>query len=312
MRLTDLFRRPGTAPATPRALVVGFFSTAGDVGSLDVVRGWLEAEALAYDVAPFARRVAAEFPGTLDQRRVDPSSYSHLIVVCGPCWEAELRRNRITRARFGHCRWIGVNLTMIAPLSDWNPFDALLERDSDRVENADLAFLADPPAMQGLAGLCLVGKQVEYGDRQQLAAVGRAFRAAAARHGLAAIDIDTRWPLVRNRSGLDGPAALISAMARCDVVLTNRLHGMVYALKAGTPPVAIDGISGGAKVMAQARAIGWTLAAPADIADDKWLDRALDEALAPGARDAARDAATRARAGLQPLKGLFSQALGPR
>ena len=39
-----------------------------------------------------------------------------------------------------------------------------------------------------------------------------------------------------------------SLIARMDVVLTTRLHGLVLALKHGVPVVAIDPIAGGAKL----------------------------------------------------------------
>jgi hypothetical protein len=45
--------------------------------------------------------------------------------------------------------------------------------------------------------------------------------------------------------------------SRLDLVLTDRLHGMVLALQAGTPAVVVDSIEGGAKVWAQAQRLEW-------------------------------------------------------
>jgi polysaccharide pyruvyl transferase WcaK-like protein len=44
-----------------------------------------------------------------------------------------------------------------------------------------------------------------------------------------------------------------------DVVITSRLHGLVFSLKNGIPVVAIDPVAGGAKITAQAKAVGWPL-----------------------------------------------------
>jgi hypothetical protein len=43
-------------------------------------------------------------------------------------------------------------------------------------------------------------------------------------------------------------------MRRVDVLLTNPLHGLVYALHNGVPTIAVDPVAGAAKLAAQARA----------------------------------------------------------
>jgi exopolysaccharide biosynthesis predicted pyruvyltransferase EpsI len=66
---------------------------------------------------------------------------------------------------------------------------------------------------------------------------------------MAVIAIDTR--LDENRTGLRTAGEVESLIARMDVVLTTRLHGMVLALKNGVPAIAIDSVAGGAKVRRQ-------------------------------------------------------------
>ena len=51
-------------------------------------------------------------------------------------------------------------------------------------------------------------------------------------------------------------------IARSDVVVTTRLHGLVLALKNGVPALAVDPVAGGAKVAAQAAAWGWPVLLP--------------------------------------------------
>ncbi len=69
-----------------------------------------------------------------------------------------------------------------------------------------------------------------------------------------------------------------------DAVVTTRLHGLALSIKNGVPPLVIDPISGGRKVIAQARALGWNVAFTADDIEDLRLQRALDYCLSETAR----------------------------
>lgn len=93
------------------------------------------------------------------------------------------------------------------------------------------------------------------------------------------------------------------------LVLTTRMHGMVHALKGGVPVVAVDPISGGAKVQRQAKLAGWPAVLTADELSEKTLREALDYCLTSGARDAARACAERARELLLPVRDEFVAAL---
>jgi hypothetical protein len=75
------------------------------------------------------------------------------------------------------------------------------------------------------------------------------------------VPVDTRLAHGDWRS--PATAAQVEAViARADVVVTTRLHGLVLALKQGVPVLAVDPVAGGAKVAAQAAACGWPVLLP--------------------------------------------------
>lgn len=266
-----------------RALLTGHFSTVGDIECIEIVRHWLGAMGIPYDVASFSESVRAKLPGATDLATVDPRSYSHLVMICGPVWKEQLEELKFDLARFRHCVRIGINLTLIAPVQVWNPFDILLERDSNRMTRPDLTLLADTKSVPIVVGRCLVRKQSSYAGRERHDQARQLFDDLIQRRDFAALDLDTRW--YRDGNGLRTPAHFISALRRIDLLFTNRLHGMVYALKAGVPVVAIDAIEGGAKVFAQAEAIGWPQCIPIERATPERLDAAVDWCLSPQARE---------------------------
>ena len=87
--------------------------------------------------------------------------------------------------------------------------------------------------------------------------------------------VDTRLAQREWRS--PATAAQVEAViARADVVVTTRLHGLVLALKNGVPALAIDPVADGAKVAAQAAAWGWPVLLPRSappVLDRDELDR---------------------------------------
>lgn len=278
-------------------LLVGFFSTVGDIECLNVVRTALDTRGIGYDVAAYSRGIGRSLAGSLDLKSVVPGDYAGLMVICGPCWPGIFRQFGLDIDAFAGRRRIGVNLTMIEPLSTWNPFHVLLGRDADEVARADLSF-AGPSDKSDVVGLCVVGRQPEYGKRQRLDQSTAQLLALLARKGAARVDIDTRWPEHRNRSRLRNGQEVLALMGRMDVVLTNRLHGLVFALRSGTPAVVIDGIAGGGKVNAQARALGWPAIAQAATVTESQLDELYDWCRSAEARTAAEAASSQARQSL--------------
>jgi len=122
-----------------QVLIAGWFSfeqmgaTAGDLYSQDIVKEWLEKNKISCDVA-----FETPFQGGVKWREVDPNKYSYVIFICGPFgngWPITDFLDYFTGVKI-----IGINLSMLQTLEEWNPFDLLLERDSTRRVNPDLVF----------------------------------------------------------------------------------------------------------------------------------------------------------------------------
>src|SRR5262249_15620796 len=137
--------------------------------------------------------------------------------------------------RFAGCYKVGLDLSMIRPVGEWNPFDVLLERDSDRAARPDLSFLCRRPRVP-VVGVALVHPQREYGPRGRHAEADAALGRLLAAREAALVRIDTR--LDENATGLRTAAEVESLIARVDLMVTTRLHGMVLALKNGVPALA--------------------------------------------------------------------------
>jgi hypothetical protein len=287
-----------------KALVAGWFSfqgmgaTAGDLMARDVACDWLDAAGYACDVA-----VAAPFTHArgVDWRGAAPSEYDCVVFVCGPVGNGppvdEFLEHFRDRPK------IGLDVTMLQKLSEWNPFDLLIERDSDRTANPDLA-LASRAAKVPVVGVILAHPQKEYKKAGLHATANAAFHRLTRARECAVLYIDTRldpW----NQFGLRTAAEIESLIAKTDVVLTTRLHGMVLALKNGVPALVIDPVNGGAKLTRQARVLGWPMIFSADSATDDALAAAFDESLTGPARAAARDAAERGRLELRVIGARF-------
>jgi SAM-dependent methyltransferase len=263
-------------PARSKSLVVGWFSfeeghaTAGDLRARDVVCGWLDFAAYPYDCA-----TAPPFRGGVDWRQVDPTDYPRVVFVCGPFGKGACEAEFL--GRFAKSTILGVDLTMLETLEEWNPFDLLWERDSSGAARPDVVFGAGQSRVP-VVGVCLV-EPYEGGD---VDAANVAIRRLTSSREMAVVEIDTR--LDCNATGLRSPAEVESLIARMDVLMTTRLHGLVFALKNGVPALAIDVEKGGAKLLRQARTVGW----PAAFSIDYFTDAALQDALAYCLSDEAR------------------------
>ena len=280
----------GSARPGARALVAGWFSwpgygaTAGDLMAADVACEWL-AEA----GVPFDRALAPPFAGGVDWHGVDPKAYSHLVFVCGPCGNGEPLTHLL--AAFDHCYRVGLDLSMLQVVGEWNPFHLLLERDSDRAVRPDISLLCRQP-LAPVAGLCLDDSRRKDDARRLLAA-----------REVAVVPIDAR--LDETVTGRRTPAEVESLIARTDVVLTTEVQGANLALKNGVPPLVIDPVAGGAEVRRRAAALGWPVVFDADALDERALNEALDYCLTAAARTLAQQCADRARARLQNVRREF-------
>lgn len=291
-----------------RSLIAGWFSfdgmgaTAGDVLAAGVARRWLEETGRRVDVT-----AVPPLPGDLTLDDADPADYDELVFVCGPFGNGWPIPDLL--ARFANARLIGLDLSMLQPLAQWNPFDVLVERESDRRSHPDLALASDEPDVP-VIGLVEVHPQREYGDRARHEEVGRVIRAALAETSGAVVPIDTR--LDANAGGLRTAAEVESLIARCDVIVTTRLHGMVLALKNGVPAVVVDPIAGGAKVSRQAEKLGWSVLFTPESATSAAVREAILRCLEDAAMRAQALASVRqAREELTRARIEFLTALGP-
>jgi hypothetical protein len=284
---------------TPRVLVAGWFSfpwmgaTAGDLIAARVVCAWLAAAAVPHDVA-ISEALRSATSDAVDWERVDPAAYSHAVFVCGPLGDGEPFTS--LHRRFRDVTWIGMNLSMLRHLEQWNPFDVLIERDSDRDVNPDLTFAA-PPAAIPVVGVVLVHPQREYPDGRH-EAVQRVIDESLATGRYARVAIDTCFD-PPNTTGLRTAAEVESVISRMDAIVTTRLHGLVLALKSGVPAVAVDPIVGGAKITKQVDVLEWPALVAAERCDAAAIEAALVWCLTEEARALARRVASRARDALE-------------
>jgi hypothetical protein len=288
-----------------KVLVAGWFSfeqmgaTAGDLMVRDSVCEWLRRAGISFDLA-----LAAPFVGGVDWQSLDSSGYSHIVFVCGPFGNGPPVTEFL--AKFAGIKLIGVNLTMLEALGTWNPFDLLIERDSSRTSRPDMAFLSRQGRVP-VVGVVLIHPQPEYGDSDLHHAANDAIHRLVASRELSAVRIDTRLDV--NKTGLRTPAEVESLIARMDVVLTTRLHGLVLALKNDVPVVVIDPVAGGAKIRRQAESIGWTPVFSADKLNDFEIQQAFENCLSLEARHKASECRLRAHDLLARVQDQFTAGL---
>ncbi len=290
---------PGAAAARPqgvgRVLVVGWSSvlhgeaTAGDVLSMAAVAAAVADAGYAVDTAWSAVMRPA---GGLALDDADPARYSHLVFACGPLHGEPVLE---LHERFRASTRIAVGVSVLDPADPAvTGFDLVVPRDVAGTEGRrDLAATVAVAAVP-VVGVFLTHGQQEYAGRRRHEAVTGVLAGWLRGRAEATLDLDTRldprdWRLAAT------PGQLESVVRRLDAVVTTRLHGLVLALKNGVPAVAVDPVSGGAKVTAQARAWGWPVLA-ADGLTPPALDAALDHALSDAGRAAAHAAAGSATA----------------
>ncbi|MEV5711833.1 polysaccharide pyruvyl transferase family protein [Actinoallomurus sp. NPDC052274] len=279
-----------------RVLVTGWFSfvhgevTAGDALALDSVASALTRAGIPYDEAwsPVFR------PDAMSLREADPARYTHLVFVCGPIHGDQVRG---LHERYAGCHRIAVGVSVIDPADPAvTGFHRVLARDGLGEPCRDLAGLpeGDPP----VAGIVLARGQGEYGARRRHDDVAVRLTGWLGGRDCAALPLDTRldsrdWRLCSTSD------QFVAVMRRLDVVVTTRLHGLVLALRAGVPVLAVDPIDGGGKVSAQAGVWEWP-ALPASAGTTEF-DAAWAWCLSEEGRRAARDRAATPSAALDRL-----------
>lgn len=288
-----------------RALVIGWFSfewmgtTAGDSIAANVACAWLDSAGIPHDVAVLEPLTANEVAAA----QVVPEAYDTLLFVCGPIGDGPPLNTFLNR--FPHARKFALNVTLLQSRADWNPFVSIVERDSVERVNPDITFAA-ANAEAPVVGQIYVGPQEEYPTHRHDLAED-AFTHALAGRDIAVMPIDTRLDV--NRYGLVSPAQIEAAIAKMDAVVTTRLHGAVLALRRHVPPVVIDSVPGGTKVLAQMRRIGWPLVFHTGDLDATKVGEALDFALTGDARELAAECAAAAAEAVDDVRQEFLLAL---
>src|SRR5687767_8607566 len=106
-----------------RVLVAGWFSfpdmgtTAGDIIAKDIICDWLKEAGIDFDAAVDPR---FDQPLSVEWKTVSPANYTDLIFVCGPFGNGWPVTELLEK--FSHCRFSGINLSLLQSLSEWNPF----------------------------------------------------------------------------------------------------------------------------------------------------------------------------------------------
>jgi hypothetical protein len=290
-----------------RVLVTGWFSfdtaevTAGDLLARDTAARWLTEEGIPFDVA-----VAANFRRRRDVALddIDPPSYTDVVFVCGP---AAGPRVEEMFARFPRARRLALDVSVVAGTARL-PLDAIVERDSDAAANPDLS-LATPVGRTPVVGVVLSHDQPEYGDRQRVGDAHALMGEALTAMDVARVQMDTR--LHPGQPEMCSTAQQVeSCFARCDAIVTTRMHGLVLALKAGTPVVAVDPVMGGGKVSRQAEALNWPAVVRVHEAPANRFAELLRWCLTEEARQAAAAAITTAQPALQAVRDQFTGLFG--
>ncbi|MFI6007478.1 polysaccharide pyruvyl transferase family protein [Streptomyces sp. NPDC051243] len=256
-----------------RILLTGWFSfqdgevTAGDVLALRRVQDLLAGAGLAYDTV----WSPGYLPEALHLEDVRPETYSHLLFVCGPLHGSQVAR---LHRRFARCRRIAVGTSVVDPADPAvTGFHRVLARDTPGgAPVRDLSASASKIAPSPVVGVILTHGQREYGGRRRHEEVADTVTRWLGRLDCAPVELETRldsrdWRLNTTADQFQ------SVLPRLDCVVTDRLHGLVLALRAGTPVLAVDPVVGGAKVTAQARACHWPALVPAERLDTGELDR---------------------------------------
>ncbi len=283
-------------------------STAGDVLATQAVAERLRADGHEVDEAWSPAMHLAYGPrGGLLYDELDPQAYSTVVWVCGP-----VAGPRVVEfhERFAHARRLAVGVSVLDPADPAvTGFDVVVPRDAPgRDPQRDLAAR---PVLDGLdvLGVFLTHGQGEYGTRRRHEEVTKVLGDWLGGLDVARLELETRldprdWRMPATAE------QVLAIVARLDVVVTTRLHGMVLALRSGVPALAVDPVAGGGKVTAQARAWGWPCVLTAEGLDAAALDEQLAWCRSGSGRAAARSAQeVAATAGGEQLDALV-RALG--
>jgi hypothetical protein len=286
-----------------RVLVTGWFSfdevmaTVGDELGADVVVGWLTELGVEHDVAwaPCLGRGP-------HWRDLDPTDYTHLVFVSGPLMDMPVLRE--LTAAFGSAQRIAVNVSAVP--DDARPlFHQVWERDAPGLARPDLGIGTTTPDVPVVA-VAFAPAQEEYGSRSRAETIRATIEGWLRTRAMPWFELDMGLfdePYERF------PAQVEALIRRADVVVSTRLHALVLGLAHGVPVIACDAVVGGARVSAQAAALGWPVVLRADEIDPTTLDAALEHALSGTLTGELAEARRRGAAGNEQAREWFARQL---
>jgi hypothetical protein len=265
-------------------------ATAGDVLGVRRVRAALAAHGIPDDTA-WSPGFRPDGPRLED---VDPANYTHLIFVCGPAHGWQVRQ---LHERFARCHRIAVGVSVLDPTDPAvTGFHRVLPRDDGTAAAPDLSLTTETKPVP-VVGVVFAPGQREYGARGRHDRVHDAVSRWLCTVDCARLALDTRLD-PRQWWSCATADQFTSLVSRMDAVVTTRLHGLVLALRAGRPALAVDPIAGGGKVTAQARALDWPALVSAEQAEvPGQLDRWWRWCLSPDGLVCAEDVAGRPESG---------------
>ncbi len=290
-----------------RILIAGWFSfnlphnTAGDLLAKQSAITWATKAGFVCDIAV----AQPSAPEEVETDTVSPNQYDSIVFVCGPLTESHILP---FIKRFSGIRRIALNVSIVETSDLSKEFDVIIPRDSGAIIRPDIS-LATPSLAVPVIGLIYVGRQREY-PTQQHDRVEQIVEEVVGKLGAATVRIDTKLP--HNKYGLLSIAQVESVIRHMDITITTRLHGSILSLRNGTPPVVIDPVPEGAKVIRQMRALNWPLAYTIGELSSTQLETAIRRALEEKTRNLIPEIMNRATAELREIEATFIKALASR
>lgn len=258
--------------ATGRILVAwyGSFAGHGTVGDLLATQAVTNHLALiGFDFVHASETTDQGIRGTrVTIGEVDPDDIDTLVFVCGPILaDHPLFVELLERFRGAKKVGVGVSVLPEGHPRHLQPFDRVLAREGQPEQFFDVAaaspYLSLPIGSTVEAkttttiGVCLRGKQTEYGPESSLHEEADALISGA----LHRLEGDQAFNVVEIENGLASsglaPDELLSRYRQCDLILTTRYHGTVLSILSGVPVVVLDQIAGGAKVSTLGAKTSW-------------------------------------------------------
>jgi hypothetical protein len=269
-------------------------ATVGDVAAMEAAGRALAEASVPHDLAwsPVFR------PDGLSLDHADPARYTHLLFVCGPLHGPDVEE---LHRRYKECRRVAVGVSVPdVHASAATGFDAIVPRDGvDATPRRDLSAALPAASRVPVVGVAAASAQPEYGARGRHEDVAERLLEWLRGRDCAVVPLDTRLDS-RDWQKCATPAQFESVVARLDLMVTMRLHGLVFALMNGVPALAVDPIDGGAKVVDQARAWSWPAVLTAPLDDDR-LERHWHWCLSAEGRAMAQERAT------EPAPSLYQE-----